>query len=137
MREKVGPWGDGVNDAVLAYALLGIGLLPSRLYGQPDVALRALAATLEEDAGLPYRWRFDMMPSTPKAWNQLPGAEAVAQVVRDFATPRPLRFALLPGSVLSTAGFFAFVGATLAPGEVTAHITCSPSKRRVRFRWPL
>lgn len=137
MRDKVSPWGDGVNDAVLAYALLGLGLLPSRLYRNPQAALQALAATLKEDEGLAYRWRFDRMPSTPQAWSRLPDAQSVAGVVRDFAAPRPLRFALLPGSVLSTLKFWNFVASTLAPYEVASHIVCQPSQRRVKLRWPL
>lgn len=137
MRAKVSPWGDAVNDASLAYALLGLGLLPSRLHGKPDAALQALAATLKEDEGLAYRWRFDRMPSTPLAWSRLPDAQALGAVVRDCAAARPLRFALLPGSVLSTAEFQSFVASTLAPTEVATHILCQPSQRRVKLRWPL
>jgi hypothetical protein len=136
MREKVSPWGDGVDDTTLAYALLGIGLIPSRLYTQPAVALQAIAATLKEDAGLIYRWRFDATP-TAAQWKKFPSAESVAAVVKDYSLPRPMRFSLLPGPALPTTAFYGFVRSTLGPSDVTTHIACQSSKRPVRLRWPL
>jgi hypothetical protein len=137
MHEKVSPWANGLTDEDLAYALLGLGLLPSRLYRQPKVALQAIAASLKEDEGLAYRWRLDLLPSTPKAWSELPPAAEVAQVVAGFSGKWPLRFAMLQGSVLSTWKAWEFIHSTLSSDRVATHIVCAPSNRPVRFRWPL
>ena len=137
MRQKVSPWGDSVSDADLAYALLGLGLLHASLYRNPVAALEALAAILQRDKDQAYRWRFDKMPSNPQTWGRLPDATSLAAAVRDFSGPRPLRFALLPGSVLSTVDFRSFVATALMAHEVATYVAGQSSRRQLQRRWPL
>ena len=134
MPPKYSRWAKGLSDLDVAYALLGLGLIPVRLWQKPAPALAAEAELL----GKPdvHTWKFDATPAKAP-WAKYPAAAAIAAVVLEAAQRTTQRFSLSRDSGLAPLEMWNRVRKAVPATHAALHIACEPSRRRVRFRWPL